>query len=131
MSERIVSRPSSEAYRDGWDRLWGRKPEEPLRFAGIDARFDPTVPSSEVRMCDQYGNVVAALVNVGLQLPEREEGFYWVKSDGEWTVGKWSPSWGGWEQVAGWRVTDGSWRDCDLDFIGPRIYPPSEEIDDR
>lgn len=27
-----------------------------------------------------------------IEMPEREEGYYWVKYKGEWKVAKWSPS---------------------------------------
>jgi hypothetical protein len=26
MSDRIISRPASEAYRESWERIWGKKP---------------------------------------------------------------------------------------------------------
>jgi hypothetical protein len=32
MSDKITSRPSSQAYRDSWDRIWGKGEDEPDPF---------------------------------------------------------------------------------------------------
>jgi hypothetical protein len=51
----------------------------------------------------------------------REEGFYWVKIDGDWTVGEYAG-----ESFAPWTVigSDESFEEAKLELIGDRLDPP-------
>lgn len=53
----------------------------------------------------------------------RESGFYWVKQDGEWSVGEWSPEFGGWFLIADDRAHDDSEFECIAEAM---LLPPTK-----
>lgn len=64
-------------------------------------------------------------------MPERPDGFYWVRKGTDafaWTIAQWSSS-GAWLNVCGWN--DYSYDGSDFDEIGERVERGVVEPDER